>query len=324
MKNVLLYIVLILGLNSCATILNSPFQRVNIDHENGIRVRVDTTKYYYKESAVYNVYYPKNYGRQSLYFLRCSATIPLIINDTDTIKLKPHRSYLMFWFANIYTSYGIGMLVDYQNDKSFEYPIHNYIARENDNFRNIRFKPYRKNQVHFSLGLPVVNCFHLETDSGKSNTVSGLGISGQIEYFLSSKTYLALGAGATMDLFGAYADTAYNNGYSYYGPFFETYSSSEYISLDYNKITPKLDYGIGLSLTELRWNANNRVNLSDTSFTYSHSSYRSLNLGIKLSASYRLTANASFGVEYHPLIFDIERKKSTYQHFIAFKAAFRL
>jgi len=64
-------------------------------------------------------------------------------------------------------------------------------------------------------------------------------------------------------------------------------------------------------------------NNTELTFIYCNSSYRSLNLGIKLSASYRLTPNASLGFEYHTLIFDIERKKSTYQHFIAFKAAFR-
>jgi hypothetical protein len=323
MKKYLPLLALLTILSSCATIINSPFQKVNIDHDPGISVRVDTSKYLYRESGVYNVYIPKNYARQSLYFLRCNNEIPLIINDSATLKLKPHRSYFSFWFANIYMTYGLGMLVDYPNDKSFEYPIYNYVTKVNDNYQNVRFKPIKPNSLHFTLNIPAVNLFYLQTDSGKASTASGLGISGQFDYFINNNLYLSLNAGLTMDLFTALRDTVSENYFKDFQFGFSNSSSSKYVNFRINKITPKFEYGIGLTLSELKWRENNRIDLTDSTHTFSQSYYKSLNLGLSSSLAFRMTPNFNIGIQYQPLLYDINRKKNTYQHFITFQMIYR-
>ena len=323
MKKCFQLLVVLALLDSCATIINSPFQRVNIDHAPGLKVRIDSSQFSYRESQVYNVFIPKDYTRQSTYFLRCKNEIPLIINNSDTIKIKPHRSYFAYWFANIYTSYGLGMLIDYPNDKSFEYPRYIYIDKVNDKFKNIRFKPIPEKKINFTLSFPSFNFFYLQSDSGKISFASLLGISVGLEYFFKNNTYLSLSAGATMDLFSANRDTINENYFKEFGWGFNEYSSSRYLNIRINKITPSIEYGVGMTLTKLKWSANNRIELTDSTHISSQSYYNSLNLGLSGNLRYRLTPNLSIGIFYQPLFFDFKHQDFKYQHFISTEFVFR-
>jgi hypothetical protein len=314
-------IIALVFLSSCASMINSPFQKVNIDHEPGLSVRIDTTKFYYKDSQIYNVYIPKNYAETGKFFLRCKSDIPLIINDRDTLSLKPHRSSFAFWFANIYTTGGLGMFVDYNNDKSFEYPIYNYIAKDNDKFKNIRFKPFLEKSLKFSLTVPTINFFYIQTDSGKIGSASGLGISGQLDYFIKNNYYLSLNFGATLNPFSPAPDSVYYHSRYYYP--FDQISSTNYFNFRINKITPRFEYGIGLSLATLKWSANNIFKSTDTTRFYNQSYYKSLNLGFSSDFTLRLTPNFNIGLQYQPYFFDLRRKKYTYQHFITSQMIWR-
>ena len=308
-------------LSSCASMINSPFQKVNIDHDPELSVRIDTANFYYKEAEIYNVYIPKNYNKTANYFLRSRSEIPLIINDLDTLRLKPHRSYFAYWFANIYMSMGLGMLIDYNNDKSYEYPVFNYIAKVNDEYRNIRFKPIPNKSFRFSVTIPAANFFYLQTDSGKINSASGFGISGQLEYFLKKNYYLSLNVGATLNPFSPEPDSVYLYNRHYIG--FEQISSSYYSNFRINKITPGFEYGIGLAFATLKWSANNIVKSTDSTRFYNQSYYKSLNFGLCSNISYRLTPNLNIGLQYQSFLCDLRRRKYTYQHFVTTQLIWR-
>jgi flavin-binding protein dodecin len=99
------------------------------------------------------------------------------------------------------------MLLDYPKDKSFSYPIYNYITRENNQIRNVRFKPIPKNKVRPTIIIPLINVYHLQTDSGKVALGSGLGFSAGLDYFIKEKTYISFTAGITLDCFSPRHDT---------------------------------------------------------------------------------------------------------------------
>jgi hypothetical protein len=324
MRKILSLFLLSIVLNSCATIINHPFQRIHINHDPDISIRVDTSKYIFRNSEIYNVFIPKNYVVKDFYFLRSRNEIPLIINETDTFKLKPHRSYFAYWFANIYSSYGLGMLIDYTNDKSFEYPIFNYFTRVNSQIKNVRFKPIPEKKVKFSIGVPSINFFHLQTDSGKINSASGLGISAGVEYFLKKNIYLSINVGVTMNLYSKRNDTI-NEIHDFREFFFgsDNSSSAKYLNFRVNKITPRCEYGIGLSLTNLNWNSNQRTDLTDSTYFYTPSSYKSLNLGLTSDLRLRLTPNFNIGIQYQPLFFDFKHNRYNYQHFITTELIWR-
>lgn len=311
-------------LNSCASILNSPFQKIHIDHDPEISVGVDTSQYYYHDSEIYNVFIPKNYMKKNYYFLRCNSEIPLVINEIDTFKIKPHRSYFAYWFANIYTSCGLGMLIDYPNDKSFEYPTFNYFTKVDNKIKNVRFKPIPEKKVKFSLGIPLVNLFYLQTDSGKISSGSGLGISAGVEYFLKKNIYLSMNAGITMDLFAADHDTVNElDGIRDFHFGFLEYSSANYLNFRINKISPRFEYGIGLTLTKLKWSSNDRIDITDSTFFYNQSYRKSINLGLSSDLRFRLTPNFNIGILYQPLFYDFKHETCNYQHFITTELIWR-
>jgi hypothetical protein len=324
MRKILSLLVLSMVFNSCATIINHPFQKIHINHDPEISVRIDTSKYFYRSSEIYNVFIPKNYVKKDFYFLRSKNEIPLIINEIDTFNLKPHRSYFAYWFANIYTSYGLGMLIDYSNDKSFEYPFYNYFTEVNGQIKNVRFKPISEKRIKLTLDIPSINFFHLQTDSGKINSASGLGISAGIEYFLKKNFYLSINAGVTMDLYRAIHDTIneMNDFREFYFGLDEA-SSVRYLNFRVNKISPICECGIGLTLTHLKWRSNNRTNLTDSTHFYSPSSYKSLNLGLSTNLRFRITPNLNIGIQYQPLFYDFQHKIYNYQHFITTELIWR-
>jgi hypothetical protein len=325
MRKILCLFVFSIVLYSCATIINHPFQKIHINHDPDISVRVDTSKYFYRSSQIYNVFIPKNYVEKDFYFLRSRNEIPLIINETDTFKLKPHRSYFAYWFANIYTSYGLGMLIDYRNDKSFEYPIYIYFTRVNSQIKNVRFKPIPEKKVKFIIGLPTINFFKLQTDNGKINSASGLGISAGVEYFFKKNTYLSMNIGATMSIYSKSNDTINEMHYHFKDFNFgsNTASSAKYLNFSINKISPRYEFGIGLTLTNLNWYSNNRTDITDSTYFYTPVLYKSLNLGLTSDLKLRLTPYFNIGIQYQPLFFDLQHQKYNYQHFITTELIWR-
>lgn len=324
MRKILILLITFTLFNSCATIINQPFQKIHIDHDPDISVRIDTSKFFYRSSEIYNVFIPKNYEIKDFYFLRCKKEIPIIINETDTFKLKPHRSYFAYWFANIYTSYGLGMLIDYSNDKSYQYPIYNYFTTVNNLTKNVRFRPIPEKKVKFTIGIPTVNFFCLQTDSGKTQSASGLGISGGLEYFINRDIYFSLSAGITMDLYPARHDTI-NELHDFREYYFgsDESSSAKYLNFRVNKITPRFEYGVGLTVTNLRWRSNNRYNLTDSTYFFTPSYHVSLNLGLSADIRLRLTPNFNLGLLYQPLVYDFKHKTGNYQHFISTELIWR-
>ena len=307
---------------SCATLLNPEVQKVTINHSPELTVRVDTSQYFYQNREIRNVYIPKDHIKKDLYFLRCDNPIPLIINDTDTFNLRPHRSYFLFWFANLYTSYGLGILIDYNNDKSYDYPKYIYLEKTGNTVKNNRFNPIPENKLKFVLSIPTINSFRIQTDTGKQYTWSGLGISAGIEYFFKNNKYLSISLGTTLDLFSPYPDTVFNYDYYHFWGAYES-SSTSYLNFSVYKTTPVIEYGIGVALSKLKWRANYLIGSTDTTEFYKQSSHRSLNIGLSSGLKLRLTPNLNIGLLYQPLFYDFYDKRYNYQHFITTELIWR-
>jgi hypothetical protein len=324
MARSLIFLIPFIVFSSCATIVNSPFQKIHIDHDPQLDVKVDSSRFSFHTYQAYNVYTPKNYANRDMYFLRSRNEIPLIINDTSILNLKPHRSYFTYWLGNIYFSYGLGMLIDYPKDKSFSYPIYNYITQDNNQIRNVRFKPIPEKKVRPTIIIPLINVYHLQTDSGKVVLGSGLGFSAGLDYFIKEKTYLSFTAGITMDCFSPRHDTINDRFESRdYQIGFGPLSSAKYLSLKINRISPWLEYGIGVSLTNLRWGENQKTNITDSTYYYSPVRYNSLNIGLSTDLRLRLTQNFNIGILYQPLFYDLKHENYNYQHLISTELIWR-
>jgi hypothetical protein len=138
---------------------------------------------------------------------------------------------------------------------------------------------------------------------------------------MKNNFYLSLNPGTTLNLFSPAPDSI--NLYSRYFEAFDYYSSSNYLNLRINKITQRFEYGIGISLSTLKWRSNNITASTDSTRFFGQSYYRSFNLGFSSAISYWMTPNFNVGLQYQPFFFDITRKKNTYQHFISIQLIYR-
>jgi hypothetical protein len=309
MKKITIGIILLTLLNSCASILNSTTQKVFLNHDPSITVKVDTSKFYSLARSKNNVYIPKNYVQTTYNFIRSDNPIPLIINNLDTVNLAPHKSVFSYYMANIYCTLGLGMLVDNTNDKRFEYQKYNYFIKQDYRFVNKRFKPFNDKQIKLVISLPYINIYKIQTDSGKVNKFGFMGISAGINYFIKNNSYLSLNVGTAIDFLAPFPAPV-----DYYGP--AEFSSTSYLNLRFNKISPRLEYGLGLNISQMKWRKE-YYGPMDSTEVFTPSQYKSLNVGISCSFQYRFTPRFNIGILYQPQFYDFFNKQYIYQHFIS-------
>jgi hypothetical protein len=309
MKKVIIGIVVIALFNSCASILNSTTQKVILKHEPSLSLKIDTSKFYSETRIRDIVYIPKNYVPTTYNFIRSDNPIPLIIDNLDTINLTPHKSIFSYYIANIYCTLGLGMLIDKNSDKRFEYQKYNYFIKQENGIINKRFKPYKNKQVKLVISLPYINFFKIQTDSGKVNKFGFMGISAGINYFLKHNNYLSLNIGTAIDFMAPFPAPV-----DYYGPV--EFSSTSYLDLRFNKISPRIEYGLGINLSQMKWRED-FYGPMDSTIVYTPSQYKSLNLGLSCSFQYRFSPLFNIGILYHPQFYDFYNKQYNYQHFIS-------
>lgn len=177
-----------------------------------------------------------------IYFQRSESPITLVDSiQGDTTYIHPHKSYFLYWFGNIYTSLGLGMLVDKNSQKRYEYKKYNYFTRRHNKLKNIRFEPINKGRIKINFGIPYVNHFHLLTDSGKIYTTGFWGISLGADYFLAENKYISSSINLATNLFVPVPAAV-----DIYGEYES--SSTIFGNLMINKSTPFIEYGAGLSV----------------------------------------------------------------------------
>lgn len=110
---------LLTGLSSCATLFNSKVTDVEIITNRPAEITIDSD-----QAEILST----NYNKTLIASVRRKAPLMLTLSNdslTKTISIKS-RSSLFFW-SNLFTSYGAGMLVDWDNPKRYTYPRHIYI-----------------------------------------------------------------------------------------------------------------------------------------------------------------------------------------------------
>ena len=296
--------VLLALLSSCATILNSPVQKILITSDKNIRIRsvekvalIDSTSIGINDQIAY-------------YVVR--STQPLKVNiQIDTIKktiLLKSRNSLAFW-ANIFSTDGVGMLVDKDNLKRYAYPNRNYFYVVDTSVKRSRFAPVKKGTINLSLSLPFLTVFNVKSITSRYNSAGVLGLGAGMDYFYQDNHYLSLNIGAATDQFAEHLGVGY---YETAGTIFANVSN--------NKVTGSFDFGYGMNLSELIWTQQTN---GDT--TKNNQSLNHLGLGLSLSAQYRLGNYLRFGVLYQPVLFDVSPKTIFgYQHFISLNLVWKL
>jgi hypothetical protein len=284
-------------LSSCATILNRRAQHIQITADEKIR-RVSVDNALFTDSSA------REQKGFTVFLVRRSHEPLFIHAQLDSgekiIRLRPQNS-IAFWL-NIET-YGLGMLVDFNNPKRYGYRRRSYLALKDTTVILRRFASVPKGTMYFSLSpLPSVNLFSLKSPEGQSTPGGPLGLAVGVDYFYKPDGYISLSVGTGTSAFVDHIGNGYfDTGRTFFG------------NIMNNHIIGSFKLGYGLSFSELLWSR--ETNYDTVSLV---ESVRSAGIGLSFSAQYRITKNLGLGLLYQPTLLSVNRSPAFgYQHYIS-------
>jgi hypothetical protein len=165
-----------------------------------------------------------------------------------------------------------------------------------------RFAPVPKGTMYFSLSVPLINSFSLNSPDGRSNPGGPLGLEAGVDYFYKTDRYISLSTGVGTSAFVDHIGIGYYDlGHTFFG------------NIRNNHVIGSFDLGYGLSFSDLLWT---RVTNYDTGSL--ERSVSSTGIGLSLSAQYRFGKYFRFSLLYQPTLFSANSSPSfRYQHYIS-------
>lgn len=284
--------------------MNSPVQKVIISADKNIKVisvdRVTVIDSSFKKINATRAYYiPRSYEP-----LKVKLQID---STTKTIFLMPKNSFA-YWY-NIPSTYGIGMLVDKDNMKRYGYSKRNYLELEDTLIRRYNFAPTKKGTLNLSLSLPYTTVFNIKAIDKRYKSAGVFGLEAGLDYFYRDNNYLSVNLGIATDRFG-----------EYFGPGYVQTANVKYSSLRNNNIVGSFDFGYGINVSQVKWT---QQTIGDT-IKIDHL-IKNTQLGLSLSAQYRLGYYFRLGVLYQPTLLNTDFKTSfDYQHYLSLNLSWKL
>jgi hypothetical protein len=284
-------------LSSCATVLNSPVQKISISTDKNIQVlSVD-------RAALIDSTFIGIDGSGTYYIPRSNKPLQVVLqidSTKKTIILHPKSSFA-YWF-NIYANSGIGMLIDKNNPKRYAWSVRNYLKLKDTTIKRYRFAPIEKGTINLSLSPTFSTIFSIQAKDKRYNSAGVFGLEAGVEYFYRNNNYLSINVGAATDRFG-----------EYFGPGYVETATTMFTSLRNNNIVGSFDLGYGINASRQKWTIHT---LGDT--IKINESIKSIGLGLSLSAQYRVGSYFRLGILYQPNILNTSFKPSlNYQHYIS-------
>ena len=319
MKNVKLiistFLLTVLLLGSCATIINQPTAKVNIYSDtDSVKVQINNdTLIWYILPASLDVMRSKN-----------NLTITAQ-KDTIQKQIEVKRGIsTAFWLGNLFSCVGvIGYAIDLTNDKRFTYPTTILFNFDNDDtlysrgIYNTWLNP-QKNVLNIKISIPEGNHFYLNKGYGYGSAFGFLGISAGFEYYFSDKYCLNIDFGVLTDFI--IPIPAPYDVWGSYNRSFATYGDIQ-IGSDYKR----LHYDVGIQVMRTSYYERETVELFPEYIDTLKFMKIQNNLGLAFSTYFRATKNFNLGLNYYPSFFVLGSSlKFHYTHLLFFELSFRI
>lgn len=302
-KNAILFLITIQIFSSCASILNTPVQKISISTDKNIQLlsieNVGIQKSNVRTRNATHIFYVER--------SKDTLKVNLKVDSTkQSIYLAPKKSFA-YWF-NIYSNYGIGLLVDNHSIKRYAYSAKNYLSIKDSSIYRQRFAPIQKGTTMLSFSFPFTTIFNVSTNDKQFKSVGFLGVEAGVEYFYKQKKYVSIHVGAATDQFAEHLGVGY----------FES-ATTMYTSIRNNRLIGSFDLGYGIHFSQLQWN---KQTVGDT--IQINQTLKKRGLGLSLSVHYRIGDHVGIGVLYQPVLFNTNSPVFKYQHFINLNLAWKL
>ncbi len=289
-------ILFFLLLTACATILNSPIQKIIITTDKNItNVTIDSTN---KSIAINNTFYIARDKKPLIIHVQHDTTKYDVV-----LKSKLSSSY----FFNLYPGLWEGFWIDYKNHAKYVYPKRIHIQLLNDSIKISRFAPVEKGTFKWLYSLPYINTYRVKKDVGFLNSFGYLGIGVGVEYYYNKNKYLSLNLAVATD-----SPIPFPAAIDYFDSEHHICTTS-YINLRNNFIIGRFDFGYGLNFSNLYWRWSKGIDS-----TYMSKDKYTQNLGLCFESQYRFGEYFRMGLLYQPQLIDVTHKPTfDYQHFIS-------
>lgn len=290
----ILFFCALLFCSSCATICNSELQRVNVVAQSGYHV-----------AQVGNASIRSGEDSSSWYVYRQKAPLEVIVTKDslrDTLLVKSHLN-AAFVFGNFFGSYGLGYIVDLQNNRRFSYP--RSISIQPDFANNLyaqpvhgHLDPHPAGKVVLNIGWGMYNHLEVPYPAGQVG-MDGVSteVTGGLCYYITDR----YGFGGSFGIAGA---ANYPQGFERYygdgGEYEQATGTFGTLHFFQNSKQQRLQWRAGLCYMQTAWERAVYYSYRDGFyFTSQHTL-----LGAELGGELRFTNNLSLDVNYRPMLLD--------------------
>lgn len=303
----LMGIILLVTISSCATLINSKFITTEItgQPQSKIVIEKDTFSISGKKTAI------------RIKRKKEPLSITVLHNHQKEELLVPSsrsRAYKL----NIW-NYGLGLILDYKKDKSYTFPRRIHLYNDETGIGYFPYDPefpYGRWRIHLSI--PYFNHFHLQPqEEGGKTSLGFLGLQLGTDFFYNKSRHFRFSAAAAtdfpspipvpLDIFGEY----------------EIFTTT-FLSLSHHHESQKWNWGYGLTYGENNWKRRHGINLFPRpnleEVTKSHNTW-----GLIFPVYYKIKKSFHLGIIYRPTWWRSGvDPKSQYEHLISLDVAWKI
>ncbi|MGE0076351.1 MAG: hypothetical protein AB7S48_00675 [Bacteroidales bacterium] len=307
MNKIAIYLLLLVILDSCATIINTSTTKISVYSNRPSRLTVNNSTY--------------NFDRECKIYVERNSDSLIMYAESDslkrTIKLKSKNS--LGYYANIFYNCGVGCIIDYNNPKRYTYQNDIFIDYTSHSDRVSRFGSVNKGQINLNLSLPWVNQFvmHPQNEAYKSS-IGFWGISAGLDFFYKEDKFISITASGVMDFFLPFPAAVDLSGE------FDLMSSS-YYSLTDNINFRNFTIGYGLNYSNNTWDHRYYDSFDAPPPTREPVVKSSKSLGFTINSYYRISKHFYLGLIYRPTVIRIKPSYAlNYEHLISLDFLWKL
>jgi len=301
----LLFLLFIISLQSCASILNSNYVSVDVRTTEPAKVILQQDTFSTKNNKV-------------ALTVRRQADPLLLTVQTDSItkEIEVSSKISSIVYLNFFWLYGF--IADLNNPNRFTYPRSIQLDMSTDlPDYTINYLP-QKGEIYFMLSIPYVNNFLVSPriNQPKYYLSSGLfGIGGSVDFYYKDDRYLKVGSAVALNSFLS----------SSFGQEPVATFESVYLSLSMHRKISPLSYGLGVTYGQNAWGLNDVENIDVNGDVYhSYEGGSESVFGIYSSAQLQMTDAFHIGFIYRPTF--LQNSGNTifkYEHLISLDFAWK-
>ena len=303
MKQLFIFIIILLLFGSCATILNRPATAIYVTTTTPAKIVVnhDTIVTHIDKTPIATLRQSKN------------LNIKVFNDSINKDIIVPYKNSFAYWL-NLYPGFWAGFFIDWQNPKRYTYPKRIYIDMTDTTNEYFSYdQRSKKGNFYIHLSFPYINNFMLKPDN-EVDYKKSLGFFGAtlgVDYYYSDKQFINFSANAAIDFFLPVPAPVDFIGY------YELMSSI-YLTVSNNYQIRRFLLGYGLSLTRNTWNLQYHDRFDPPPKTREPVTKTNYAVGAVFPMYYMPAERFFIGVVYRPTLFRFQNKNLLkYEHLIS-------